>query len=78
LEQDAKENGERLRTAFVLAGAINQLGVDFGFEALLNFEWVKSVGIDGGKVEFAGDEEEHCFHGLKASVSARLSFGSLE
>src|SRR5215831_13722493 len=36
------------------------------------------MGVDGGKVEFAGDEEEHCFHSLEAGVSARLSFGGLE
>jgi hypothetical protein len=31
-EQEARENGERLRTAFVLAGARNRLGVDCGFD----------------------------------------------
>ena len=36
------------------------------------------VGIDGGEVEFAGEEEEHGFHCLKAGVSAGLSFGGLE
>src|SRR5262252_6384207 len=46
--------------------------------ALLNFEWLSRVCVDGGEVEFSGDEEEDCFHGLQASVSARLSFGGLE
>jgi hypothetical protein len=45
--------------------------------ALLNFEWLSRVCVDGGEVEFSGDEEEDCFHGLQASVSARLSFGGL-
>ena len=36
------------------------------------------VWVDGGEVEFAGDEEEDCFHGLQAGVSARLSFGGLK
>jgi hypothetical protein len=31
-EQEARENGERLRTAFLLAGARNRLGVDCGFD----------------------------------------------
>jgi len=31
-----------------------------------------------GEVEFAGDEEEHGFHGLKSGVSAGLSIGGLE
>ena len=48
------------------------------FMALLNFEWLSRVWVDGGEVEFAGDEEEDCFHGLQASVSARLSFGGLK
>ena len=30
-EQEARENGERLRAAFILAGARNYLGVDLGF-----------------------------------------------
>jgi hypothetical protein len=30
-EQEARGNGERLRTGFILAGAINRLGVDAGF-----------------------------------------------
>jgi hypothetical protein len=46
--------------------------------ALLNFEWLSHVWVDGGEVEFSGDEEEDCFHGLQASVSARLSFGGLK
>ena len=46
--------------------------------ALLNFEWLSRVWVDGGEVEFSGDEEEDCFHGLQASVSARLSFGGLK
>jgi hypothetical protein len=27
------------------------------------------VGVDGGEVEFAGDEEDQGFHGLEAGVS---------
>jgi hypothetical protein len=34
--------------------------------------------VDGGEVEFAGDDEEFGFHGLKSVVSAGLSFGGLE
>jgi hypothetical protein len=36
------------------------------------------VWVDSGEVEFSGDEEEDCFHGLQAGVSARLSFGGLK
>jgi Apea-like HEPN len=31
-EEEARANGERLRTAFTLAGVINRLGVDFGYD----------------------------------------------
>ena len=34
--------------------------------------------VDVGEVEFACDEEDYSFHGLKSGVSARLSFGGLE
>jgi hypothetical protein len=36
------------------------------------------VWVDGREIEFAGDEEKNCFHGLQAGVSACFSFGGLE
>ena len=31
-----------------------------------------------GEVQFSGDEEEDCFHGLEPSVTTRFSFCGLE
>ena len=36
------------------------------------------MGVDRGEVEPSGDEEDHGFHRLEASVSTRLAFGGLE
>jgi hypothetical protein len=36
------------------------------------------VWVDGLEVEFASDEEEDCFHGFQAGVSACFSFGGLK
>jgi hypothetical protein len=43
--------------------------------AFLNFGWVKPWGLICRGVQFSGDEEEDCFHGLEAGVTARFSFG---
>src|SRR5262245_57111310 len=39
---------------------------------------LRGVWVDGLEIELAGNQEEDCFHGLQAGVSARLSFGGLE
>jgi hypothetical protein len=38
--------------------------------ALLNLEWVKRRGIDGGEVELSCDEEGNGSHGVETGVSA--------
>jgi hypothetical protein len=47
------------------------------FVALLNFEWAACMRVETGKVELAGDQEDHGAHGAEAAVAARLALGRL-
>src|SRR5215469_7600935 len=49
--------------------------------ALLNLVWARElngVGVDGGEVELAGNEEQHGAHCGKTGVAAGFAFGRLE